>query len=76
MSDLYFKVAFGMSGTQATDIHFRAQNGKGSFNWRVKFPIELPLKGEGAGRLSVQVSPALRFGSVWSLRYSVKPRPI
>ena len=25
------------------DIHMRARDGKGSFNWRMKFPLELPL---------------------------------
>ena len=29
---------------QQTDLHFRSQNGKGSFNWRMKFPIKLPKR--------------------------------
>jgi C2 domain len=29
---------------QQTDLHFRAKNGKGNFNWRMKFPILLPVK--------------------------------
>ena len=28
---------------QETDLHFRSQNGCGSFNWRMKFPIKLPI---------------------------------
>ena len=29
---------------QQTDLHFRSQNGCGSFNWRMKFPIKLPKR--------------------------------
>lgn len=28
---------------QATDTHWRAKNGKASFNWRMKFDLELPI---------------------------------
>ena len=27
---------------QKTDIHWRSKHGKGSFNWRMKFPIQIP----------------------------------
>ena len=29
---------------QQTDCHYRCKNGKGSFNWRMKFNMELPQK--------------------------------
>ena len=29
---------------QETDLHFRSHNGRGSFNWRMKFPIKLPKR--------------------------------
>jgi len=29
---------------QQTDLHFRSQNGCGSFNWRMKFPVALPKR--------------------------------
>lgn len=42
-SDLYVT---GMVGEkqQKTDVHFRAQKGAGSFNWRMVWDVELPLK--------------------------------
>lgn len=29
---------------QQTDCHYRCKGGKGSFNWRMKFPLSLPMK--------------------------------
>jgi len=29
---------------QVTDTHWRSENGKGSFNWRMKFPLTVPCK--------------------------------
>ena len=40
---------------QETDTHFRAEDGVGSFNWRMKFDVDLPTSGEGAGLLTLQV---------------------
>lgn len=41
MSDIYVKSwVKGMNDIQKTDIHFRAQDGEGNFNWRFVFPIE------------------------------------
>lgn len=41
VSDLYVTGTF--NGVQCkTDTHFRAQNGKGSFNWRMIWDVELP----------------------------------
>eukprot|EP00488_Nonionellina_sp_1-RS-2012_P004198 TRINITY_DN9400_c0_g1_i1.p1 TRINITY_DN9400_c0_g1~~TRINITY_DN9400_c0_g1_i1.p1 ORF type:complete len:278 (+),score=85.65 TRINITY_DN9400_c0_g1_i1:108-836(+) len=47
MNDLYITGAILSTdmeeeGVQQTDLHFRSQNGCGSFNWRMKFPIKLP----------------------------------
>ncbi|GMI00136.1 hypothetical protein TrVE_jg577 [Triparma verrucosa] len=41
MNDLYFVGWVEGSKKQSTDIHWRARNGKGSFNWRMKFDVEL-----------------------------------
>jgi len=41
MNDLYFNAWIEGVDKQSTDIHWRAKNGKGSFNWRMKFDVEL-----------------------------------
>jgi len=41
MNDLFAKVWFEGCAPQETDVHWRAQNGKGSFNWRMKFKLKL-----------------------------------
>ena len=46
LTDIYVKCRLAESEEQSTDTHFRAAKGKGSFNWRMKFPIKLPLIGE------------------------------
>ena len=42
-SDLFVTALVGEK-QQKTDTHFRAQNGAGSFNWRMLWDIVLPLK--------------------------------
>lgn len=37
---------------QETDTHYRCQNGKGSFNWRMKFPLIVP---SDVYRLTLQI---------------------
>lgn len=44
MNDLFFRCWMEGSEQQETDIHWRAKKGKGSFNWRMKFPITLGHK--------------------------------
>jgi len=49
MNDLYITGELSSSvedecSTQQTDLHFRSQNGCGSFNWRMKFPLKLPKR--------------------------------
>uniref|UniRef100_A0A7S3JR17 C2 domain-containing protein n=1 Tax=Aureoumbra lagunensis TaxID=44058 RepID=A0A7S3JR17_9STRA len=41
MNDLYIKCQMEDTEAQCTDIHWRAKGGKGSFNWRMKFDVEL-----------------------------------
>jgi len=41
MNDLYFTGWVEGCDKQSTDTHWRAKNGKGSFNWRMKFDVEL-----------------------------------
>jgi hypothetical protein len=41
-----------------SDIHMRARDGKGSFNWRMKFPLELPLMATLRYRCCVRVGIA------------------
>jgi len=41
---------------QQTDLHFRSQDRKGSFNWRMKFPIALPKQKDSEyPRLKLQI---------------------
>ncbi|KAE8903430.1 hypothetical protein PF005_g14426 [Phytophthora fragariae] len=44
MNDLFFRCWMEGADYQETDIHWRAKKGKGSFNWRMKFPITLGHK--------------------------------
>lgn len=44
MNDMYGKVWIKDGKPQETDIHWRAKKGRGSFNWRMKFDLELPMK--------------------------------
>ena len=46
MIDLFLEAGLGSVDKQSTDTHFRAENGVGSFNWRMKFDITLPPRGE------------------------------
>lgn len=51
LSDLYVKswVQDRDGEAQMTDTHWRAKRGRASFNWRMKFPIELPIDSEDEG---------------------------
>jgi len=48
MNDLYLIASLislsGLDIEKETDIHWRAKNGNGSFNWRMKFNFTLPQK--------------------------------
>ena len=56
MNDMYLVgwVEGSEANKQHTDTHWRCANGKGSFNWRYKFPVLLPMK-EDFSRLHVQI---------------------
>ena len=41
-SDIYVNAFVDGKNKQSTDIHYRSQNGIGSFNWRIVLPISLP----------------------------------
>lgn len=43
-NDLYIKAWVQGEAAQETDTHWRCKKGKGSFNWRMKFDVELPMK--------------------------------
>lgn len=43
-NDLFCKCWLEGADPQETDIHWRAKKGKGSFNWRMKFPLVLGHK--------------------------------
>ena len=41
-SDIFINGYIQPNQKQSTDVHFRSQNGVGSFNWRMVFPLSLP----------------------------------
>lgn len=43
MSDLYVKCQFN-DQIQQTDVHYRSSTGDGNFNWRLVYPVKLPIK--------------------------------
>jgi hypothetical protein len=43
-SDMYVRAWVNSAYPKETDTHFRCINGKGSWNWRMKFSITLPSK--------------------------------
>mmetsp|Transcript_9637 Transcript_9637/g.30891 ORF Transcript_9637/g.30891 Transcript_9637/m.30891 type:complete len:1963 (-) Transcript_9637:92-5980(-) len=55
MGDYYCEFWIGDSRRQKTDIHWRCRNGKASWNWRIKIPVELPLETPEDGRLTLQL---------------------
>ena len=55
MGDYFAEFWIGASRKQRTDVHWRCRNGKASWNWRIKIPVELPLDAPENGRLSIQL---------------------
>ena len=43
-SDLFIRAFVDPNNDQHTDTHFRCQNGKGSFNWRLLIPLTLSVE--------------------------------
>ena len=52
--DMFIECCLGKSDKQSTDTHFRSEDGEASFNWRMKFDVTLPARGEGVGFLYLQ----------------------
>ena len=43
VSDLFVTAVVG-DDRQSTDVHYRSQTGAGSFNWRMVYPVTLPME--------------------------------
>jgi len=43
-SDVFIKASFDNDDVQETDTHWRCQNGKASFNFRILFKMKIPRK--------------------------------
>jgi len=54
-NDLFVKAWIEGLKPQSTDVHWRCSTGKASWNWRMKFQLELPLKTPEFGRLHIQL---------------------
>ncbi|ETW06932.1 hypothetical protein H310_03043 [Aphanomyces invadans] len=54
MNDLFVKVWMEGMKPQTTDTHWRCSTGKGSWNYRLKFVVQMPMKPE-FGRLTIQL---------------------
>ncbi|KAJ3448836.1 c2 calcium-dependent membrane targeting [Anaeramoeba flamelloides] len=44
MSDIFVTCQLNDGKKQSSDIHWRSKDGKGAFNWRYIFPVELPAR--------------------------------
>lgn len=59
MKQLDLFATFFMEGgekrKQSTDTHWFCKNGAGSWNWRIKIPLELPIKARELGKLKIQL---------------------
>eukprot|EP01038_Epipyxis_sp_PR26KG_P011587 gene11587-15520_t len=51
----YMEGEDGMKHSACTDTHWWCKDGKASWNWRIKLPIELPLEMRELGRLQIQL---------------------
>lgn len=55
INDYFVKVWMEGGKTESTDVHWRCSNGKPCWNWRLKLPVEFPLRTPEFGRLHVQL---------------------
>ena len=61
-TDMFFRLWLSTLPPKETDTHYRCATGSGSFNWRFKFDVTLPVEGEGLR----EVCGASRVcGAVW-----------
>jgi hypothetical protein len=69
MSDIFVRCFAEWSGEkQQTDVHWRSKNGKGEFNWRILFKLEIPCK---IPRIKLQISFFLPSVSITRERRNV-----
>lgn len=55
INDYFVKVWMEGGKSETTDVHWRCSNGKPCWNWRLKLPVEFPLRTAEFGRLHVQL---------------------
>jgi hypothetical protein len=55
VNDYFVKVWMEGGKAEMTDVHWRCSNGKPCWNWRVKLPVEFPLRTAEFGRLHIQL---------------------
>ena len=76
--DMYLRAFFLDRAREVlkTDTHLRAEGGRGSFNWRFRFPVELPLPAVSplTRARSGQVCRSLRCD--WDARRRVRAKRI
>ena len=46
-TDMFFRLWLSTLPAKESDTHYRCATGAGSFNWRFKFDLTLPVEGEG-----------------------------
>lgn len=55
MSDIFVTGYMEGQKPQLTDTHWRSEDGKGEFNWRMKFPVTWPSSEQSKSRFKLQV---------------------
>jgi len=55
MGDFYVKFKLANEKPRSTDVHWRCQTGRASWNWRVKFALKLPLESPEQCRLAIEL---------------------
>lgn len=55
INDYFIKAWMEGGKAEETDVHWRCSNGKPCWNWRMKLPVEYPLRTAEFGRLHLQL---------------------
>lgn len=55
INDYFVKLWMEGGKTETTDVHWRCSNGKPCWNWRIRLPVEFPLRTAEFGRLHIQL---------------------